>query len=127
MAVVVIAAIVIALMVGRKKRAEANRQRALDLREKADQEAVSAHQAKVESAQAEAAAVQAEAEANRLRREAERNSAKAKEASGRVEEHLRHADKLDPDANTRGNGSSRDADVPNTTPASRTPNTTATA
>ncbi|MFK0003481.1 hypothetical protein [Paenarthrobacter sp. NPDC090522] len=103
-AVIVIAAVIIAVVVGRRKKTEANRRRAVDLREKADQEAVGAHQAKVESAQAEAAAVQAEAEANRLRREAERHSAQAKEASERVDEHLRHADKVDPDVRTTKDG-----------------------
>ncbi|MFJ4287156.1 hypothetical protein ACIPY0_16080 [Paenarthrobacter nicotinovorans] len=97
-AVVVIAAVIIAVVVGRRKKAEVNGRRAGELREKAQEEAIGAHQAKAEAAQAEANALQAEAEANRLRKEAERHSEKAEEAHGRVEEHLRHADKLDPNA-----------------------------
>lgn len=111
-AVVVIAVVVIALTVGRRKKAEANRQRAEVLREKAAEEAIGAHQAKAESAQAEADALQAEVEANRLRKEAERHASKADEAHNRVEEHLRHADKLDPNAGKNGHADATRADAP---------------
>ncbi|MEV7660556.1 hypothetical protein [Paenarthrobacter sp. NPDC089316] len=98
LAVVVIAVVIVAVVIGRRKKAEINHRRAEELREKAQREAIGAHQAKAEAAQAEASALQAEAEANRLRKDAERHAEKADEAHGRVEEHLRHADKLDPNA-----------------------------
>ncbi|WP_422758203.1 hypothetical protein [Paenarthrobacter sp. C1] len=98
LAAVVIAAVIFAVVVGRRKKAEVNHRRAEELREKAQEEAIGAHQAKADAAQAEANALQAEAEANRLRMDAEKHAEKAHEAHGRVEEHLRHAEKLDPNA-----------------------------
>lgn len=101
---IVVAVVVIALVAGvvmtamRKRRVEQDRRRATELREKAH-----AHTGQAEHS--DLAAREAEAEAERARAQAEQAEARATEArrdnlhdQAQVENHVREADHLDPDA-----------------------------
>jgi len=116
-AIVVIALIAALLVVASRKKKERDRVQAGELREQAAAQAtgVQKRQAHAKETEAEAAAARAEAdrkqaEAERLGAEAEERRRVANSESKQHEEHLRRADELDPDVNTRSN----DYDGPDT-------------
>jgi FtsZ-interacting cell division protein ZipA len=110
---VIIAVVVIALiallvtMAGRKKK-ERNREHAGELRQQAAARAPEVKEREARARETEAEAAAARAEADRKQAEADRLEAQAQDrhqAAGEVRdehhEHLRKADELDPDVNTK--------------------------
>ena len=107
-AVVVVAIIAAVAAAANKKKQERNRAHAGELREQAAQKATTVQQREAHAKETEAQAAAARAEADRKQAEAERLEAEATErqraaADHRQEhqEHLRRADELDPDVNTK--------------------------
>src|SRR3954454_12588131 len=107
-AIIVIAIVVALLIAANKKKTERNRSRAGELREQASQQAteVQAREARARETEASAAAARAEAdrkqaEADRLAAEAQDRQKTAAEAREQHLDHLRRADELDPDVNTK--------------------------
>lgn len=98
--VVVIAVIVVVAMLSRKRKAEANRNKAGELREQAKTEEIGAREREAKAARAEADAQQAEVEAERLREDAGARQQEAGEVRASAQEQLRKADELDPDGAT---------------------------
>src|SRR3954465_14574354 len=98
------------VMAANKKKTERNRSRAGELREQASQQAteVQAREARARETEASAAAARAEAdrkqaEADRLAAEAQDRQKTAAESREQHLDHLRRADELDPDVNTKSN------------------------
>ncbi|MEC5191957.1 FtsZ-interacting cell division protein ZipA [Arthrobacter sp. MP_M7] len=112
--VVVLAIVIVAIMLGRKRKAAANRTKAVEMRDQARTEEIGAREREAKAARAEADAKQAEVEAERLREEARGRQQEAEQVRSGVQDQLRKADELDPDVATgkRGHGQdhvSRDA------------------
>lgn len=101
-AVVVIAIVVVVTMVSRKRKVEANRNKAVEMREHAKTEQIGAREREAKAARAEADAKQAEVEAERLREEARERQQEAEHVRAGAQEQLRKADELDPDVVTTG-------------------------
>lgn len=106
--VVVIAIVVVVTMVSRKRKVEANRNKAVEMREQAKTEEIGAREREAKAARAEADAKQAEVEAERLREEARERQQEAEHVRAGAQEQLRKADELDPDVVT----TERDAQTP---------------
>lgn len=98
--VVVIAIVVAVTMVSRKRKVEANRSKAVEMREQAKTEEIGAREREAKAARAEADAKQAEVEAERLREEARERQQEAEHVRAGAQEQLRKADELDPDVVT---------------------------
>jgi len=132
--VVVIAIVVAVTMASRKRKEEANRNKAVEMREQAKTEEIGAREREAKAARAEADAKQAEVEAERLREEARERQQEAEHVRAGAQEQLRKADELDPDVVTTergtqtpgeaaGNGElRRDRGDRNPAPAGQTPN-----
>ena len=103
--VVVIAIAVVATMLSRKRKVEANRHKAAEIREQAKTDEIGAREREAKAARAEADAQQAEVEAERLREEARARQQEAEKVRAGTQEQLRKADELDPD----GAATERDA------------------
>ncbi|MGY2743769.1 hypothetical protein [Arthrobacter sp. UYCu723] len=108
--IVVLAIIAVAVMLNRKRKVEANRSRAVEMREQAKTDEIGAREREAKGARAEADAKQAEVEAERLREEAHGRQSEAENVRAGAQEQLRKADELDPDVVTseRGDAESRD-------------------
>jgi hypothetical protein len=122
-AVVVIAVIVAVVVAGSRKKKERDRVRAGELREQAAAQASGLQQREAAARETEAEAAAARAEAERKQAEAERLEAQAGDrhrAAGAAreehQEHLRRADQVDPDVNTKHD----DYVAPDATDAERT-------
>ncbi|MDQ1576477.1 MAG: hypothetical protein QOH55_1627 [Microbacteriaceae bacterium] len=97
---VVIAIIVVVWVMGRRRRMEADRRKAAEIRQNAQDEALSAREREAKAAQAAADAQQAEVDAERLRREAAARNDEAQAARTRAGEKINEADRIDPDVTT---------------------------
>jgi hypothetical protein len=104
-----VAIIVAIVLAANKKKKERDRVRATELREQAATQASGLQQREARARETEAEAAAARAEADRKQAEAERLAAQADDhhrsagaAREEHEEHLRRADELDPDVNTKG-------------------------
>ncbi|XAS64551.1 hypothetical protein VUN84_02385 [Micrococcaceae bacterium Sec5.8] len=102
--VVVLAIVIVAIMLGRKRKAAANRTKAVEMREQARTEEIGAREREAKAARAEADAKQAEVEAERLREEARGRQQEAEQVRSGVQDQLRKADELDPDVATGKRG-----------------------
>jgi FtsZ-interacting cell division protein ZipA len=98
--VVVIAIVVVAVMLNRRRKVEADRNKAVEMREQAKSEEIGAREREAQAARAEADAKQAEVEAERLREEARERQQEAEHVRAGAQEQLRKADELDPDVVT---------------------------
>jgi FtsZ-interacting cell division protein ZipA len=107
---VVIAIVIVASTVGRRRKLEADRNRAAELREDAARDELAAREREAKSARAAADAKQAEVEAERLRREAAEREQAAAEARTEQEKKLSHADSVDPDVETDRHGNRVETD-----------------
>ena len=119
LAIIAIAVIVALLMAARKKKVERDRVHAGELRERAAAQATDVQKREAHARETEAEAAAARAEAERKQAEAQRLAAEAEERRRSADaqhqehqEHLRRADELDPDVNTR----SDDYVAPGTSP-----------
>ena len=107
--VVVIVIVVVATMLSRKRKVEANRHEAAEIREQARTDEIGAREREAKAARAEADAQQAEVEAERLREESRARQEEAEKVRAGTQEQLRKADELDPDgAATERDAQSRD-------------------
>jgi len=106
--VVVIAIVVAVTMFSRKRKVEANRNKAVEMREQAKTEEIGAREREAKAARAEADAKQAEVEAERLREEARERQQEAEHVRAGAQDQLRKADELDPDVVT----TERDSQTP---------------
>lgn len=106
--VVVLAIVVVATMLSRKRKAEANRNKAVEMRERAKTEEIGAREREAQAARAEADAKQAEVEAERLREEAQGRQKEAEQVRAGAQEQLRKADELDPDVVAGGRDAHED-------------------
>jgi membrane-bound lytic murein transglycosylase len=102
--VIVIAVVALVAALARKRRAahaeqqrEADRRRAEELRQTAQQADLQARERDATALKAEADARQAEVEAERLRMQAERHAADARSSHDRAQDHFRQAEEVDPD------------------------------
>src|SRR3954471_12080788 len=107
-AIIVIAVIAALVMAANKKKTERNRTRAGELRERASEQATEVQDREARARETEASAAAARAEADRKQAEADRLAAEAQarqrtaaESREQHQEHLRRADELDPDVNTK--------------------------
>ena len=107
-AVIVVAIIVALVLAANKKKKERDRVHAGELREEAATQASGLQQREARARETEAEAAAARAEADRKQAEAERLSAQADDhhrdagaAREEHEDHLRRADEVDPDVNTK--------------------------
>lgn len=108
LAVIAVAIVVALLMAARKKKAERDRVHAGELRERAAAQATDLQKREAHARETEAEAAAARAEAERKQAEAQRLAAEAEERRRAADvqhqehqDHLRRADELDPDVNTR--------------------------
>jgi len=99
--VVIVAIIAFAMTAGRRRKAEADRQRASELRQSAADDGLAAKEREAKAARAAADAQQAEVDAQRLRQEADARQDDAASARAASEEKLRKADGIDPDVDRR--------------------------
>jgi FtsZ-interacting cell division protein ZipA len=107
--IIVVAAIIAAvLFFNRKRKADADRNRAAEMREKAKADELGAREREAKAARAEADAKQAEVDAERLRQEAREKQEEAARVRVASQEQLRKADELDPDVVTADRGADRD-------------------
>ncbi|MEY9953627.1 hypothetical protein [Leifsonia sp. EB34] len=102
--VVVVGIIVVVSTVGRRRRLEADRVKAAELREAASRDELAARDREAKSARAAADAKQAEVEAERLRREADERERAAAAAREEQQDKLSRADDVDPDVRTDRHG-----------------------
>jgi FtsZ-interacting cell division protein ZipA len=102
--VVVLAIIAAAVYFNRKRKVDADRNRAAEMREKAKTDELGAREREAKAARAEADAKQAEVDAERLRRDARDKQQEAEGVRATSQEQLRKADELDPDVVTSGRG-----------------------
>jgi len=109
---IIIVLVVIALIVqmGRKKKGEANRAKATELREEGDRTKLKANEQEANAASADAKAKQARVEAEKLQRQAEARAHDAQETRGRAQEHHQKAAELDPDGHGRSERNGRPDD-----------------
>lgn len=100
--VVVVVAIIVAITmtVGRRRKLEADRHTAEELRVAARDDDLAAREREAKASRAAADAKEAEVEAERRRREAEAHAAEAADARASVDEKLTRADQVDPDVRT---------------------------
>lgn len=121
--VVVVAIVIVALTAGRRRKVEADRRKAAELREDAARADLAAREREAKSARAAADAKQAEVEAERLRREAEERDRAAAAARDEQQQKLSRADEVDPDVRTdrHGNRVENDRDGVDDTRAADTP------
>ncbi len=104
-----IAIVAVVTMPSRKRKVEANRNKAVEMREQAKTEEIGAREREAQAARAEADAKQAEVEAERLREEARARQQEAEQVRAGAQEQLRKADELDPDVvTTERDAQSRD-------------------
>ncbi len=99
--VIVIAIVVVVLFVGRRRRLEANRVKATEIRKSAQDDAFAAREGEAKAASAAADAKQAEVDAERLRRESTARDEEANAARAHANEQLNKADRIDPDVARR--------------------------
>ncbi|MFB9746927.1 hypothetical protein [Leifsonia shinshuensis] len=102
--VVVVGIVIVASTVGRRRKQEADRQRATELREQASRDELAARDREAKSARAAADAKQAEVEAERLRREADERERAVAAAREDQQAKLSRADEVDPDVETDRHG-----------------------
>jgi FtsZ-interacting cell division protein ZipA len=107
--IVVLAIIAVVVVLGRRRKVDANRNRAVEMREQAKADELGAKEREAKALRAEADAKQAEVESERLRAEARGTQQEAESVRADVEEKRRKADELDPDVRTTkgGDGPSR--------------------
>jgi len=108
--IVVLAILAAAVVLGRKRKEGANRNRAVEMREQAKAEELGAKEREAKAMRAEADAKQAEVEAERLREEARGRQAEAADVRAGVQEQRRKADELDPDVVTTERGGKDDGE-----------------
>ncbi|MFE4469350.1 hypothetical protein ACFRFH_11080 [Leifsonia sp. NPDC056824] len=102
--VIVVGIIIVVSTVGRRRKVEADRQRATELREAASRDELAAREREAKSARAAADAKQAEVDAERLRREADERERAAAAARDEQQDKLSRADDVDPDVETDRHG-----------------------
>lgn len=107
-AIIVIAVLAAVLVAGNRKKKERDRERAVELREQAAAQASGLQQRQAQARETEAEAAAARAEAERKQAQAERLEAQAQDRQRAAEaareehsEHLRRADEVDPDVDTK--------------------------
>jgi FtsZ-interacting cell division protein ZipA len=105
--VVVLAIVAVVIILSRKRKVQANRNKAAEIREQAQADELTAKEREAKAARAEADAKQAEVDAERLRREALDRQQEAEKARAGTQEQLRKADELDPDVVTAERGNAR--------------------
>jgi FtsZ-interacting cell division protein ZipA len=105
--IVVLAIIAVAVVLSRKRKGEANRNKAVEMREQAKADELGAKEREAKAMRAEADAKQAEVESERLREEARGTQQEAQSVRADVEEKRRKADELDPDVVTTKDGENR--------------------
>lgn len=98
--VVVLAIVAVAIYFGRKRKTDADRNRAAEMRERAEADQLAAREHEAKAARAEADAKAAEVEAERLRMQARGTQQEAETVRAGAEEQLRRADDVDPDVVT---------------------------
>ena len=98
--VVVLAIVAVAVMISRKRKVAADRNRAAEMREQAKADEFAAREREAKAARAEADAQEAELEAERLRQEARGRQEEAESVRSGAQEQLRKADEVDPDVVT---------------------------
>jgi FtsZ-interacting cell division protein ZipA len=111
--VVVLAIVAVAIFLSRKRKVEANRTKAAEIREQAKADEFTAKEREAKAARAEADAKQAEVDAERLRKEALGRQKEAEGARAGSQEQLRKADELDPDVVTAERGDARSGEGSN--------------
>ena len=99
--VIVIVVVVVVLFVGRRRRLDANRVKATEIRKSAQDDAFAAREGEAKAASAAADAKQAEVDAERLRRESNVRDEEANAARAHANEQLDKADRIDPDVSRR--------------------------
>lgn len=102
--VVVLAIVAVAIYFGRRRKTEADRNRAAEMRERAEADQLAAREHEAKAARAEADAKAAEVEAERLRMQARGTQQEAETVRAGAEEQLRRADDVDPDVVTTERG-----------------------
>jgi FtsZ-interacting cell division protein ZipA len=102
--IVVLAIIAVAVVLSRKRKVDANRNRAGEMREQAKSDELGAKEREAKALRAEADAKQAEVESERLREEARGTQQEAESVRADVQEKRRKADELDPDVVTTKKG-----------------------
>lgn len=102
--VIVVALAIVGLVVffGRKRKLNADRSRAVEMRQQAETDELGAREGEAKAARAEADAQQAEVDAERLRREARDRQEEARTVREGSQERVREADQLDPDVDAGG-------------------------
>lgn len=95
--IVVLAIIALVVFLGRKRKIEAGRQKAAEIREQAREDEIAARDREAKAARAEADAQRADVEAQRLRERARAQQEEAEGVRASTQENLRKADELDPD------------------------------
>ena len=107
-AIIVIAILAAVLVAGNRKKKERDRDRAVELREQAAAQASGLQQRQAQARETEAEAAAARAEADRKQAQAERLEAQAQDRQRAADaareehsEHLRRADEVDPDVDTK--------------------------
>lgn len=112
---VVVVLLVVFLVTGRRRRAmqqkrdEANREKAAEMRRKAEEVELDAREREARASRARADAEQAQVQAARLKQEAEQKSGDARSLREEVAKHTEKANALDPDVRTDDSGRGRDA------------------
>jgi FtsZ-interacting cell division protein ZipA len=109
--VVVLAIVAVAIYLSRKRKTAADRNRAAEMREKAETDQLAARDHEAKAARADADAKAAEVEAERLRRQARGTQQEAQTVRAGAEEQLRKADDVDPDVVTTERGDSQAHDA----------------
>lgn len=98
--VVVLGIVAVGIFLARRRKVDADRSRAAEMRDQAKAEEFNAREREAEAARAEADAQQAELEAERLRETARGRQEEAGTARSGAEEQFRKADEVDPDLAT---------------------------
>jgi FtsZ-interacting cell division protein ZipA len=98
--VVVLAIVAVVINLSRKRKTVADRNRAAEMREKAEADQLAAREHEAKAARADADAKAAEVEAERLRRQALGTQQEAETVRAGAQEQLRKADEVDPDVVT---------------------------
>lgn len=109
--VVVLAIVAGAMYFSRKRKTDADRNRAAEMREKAEADQLAAREHEAKAARAEADAKAAEVEAERLRMQARGTQQEAETVRAGAEEQLRRADEVDPDVVVTEGGDTRHPDA----------------
>jgi len=101
----------VALYFSRRRKTEADRNRAAEMREKAEADQLAAREHEAKAARAESDAKAAEVEAERLRMQARGTQQEAAAVRAGAEEQFRRADDVDPDVVTTERGDARAQEV----------------